>query len=266
MKKYFIFTLGAIVFLSSAPPVFAHDLLPKQVVQYLAEHPHATPEEIQTYAQTLDPATAAKFTNTKDVVETLRNQRTNLLDNSFDFLKLGVGHILSGPDHILFVLSMLLVFATITELLQLTSTFTIAHSITLLLAGSGILVLSPRITEPLIAFSIAYMAIFTVFVAKSDTPRALRNKIATVFFFGLFHGLGFAGLLREIAIPNDKFLSSLLSFNIGIEVGQLIIVFCAVPCIFFARNKSWYPKVIQVLASAISLVALFWVLQRLLTP
>ncbi len=82
----------------------------------------------------------------------------------YDFFRIGVGHILSGPDHILFVLSLLLVFISWKDILKLTGIFTIAHSITLILAGTGILVLSSRIVEPMIALSIAYVALTSVFL------------------------------------------------------------------------------------------------------
>ena len=193
----------------------------------------------------------------------LKNSKTNLFDNAADFFRLGVGHILSGMDHILFVLSMLLVFATITELLQLTSAFTVAHSITLILAGTGILVLSPRISEPLIALSIAVMALASVFLERGMFSDRIRAKLSTVFFFGLFHGLGFAGLLQEISIPDDTFMSSLLAFNVGIEVGQLVIIATALPFIFFFRNARWYPRFIKISAIVISLIAIFWFFQRI---
>lgn len=263
MRPTIFITLAVIATIGLAQPVYAHDLLPKQVVQYLNVHPSATPDEIQAYAQTLDPEIAAKFTNTQDVIRIVRNRDTNVWDNALDFLKLGVGHILSGPDHILFVLSMLLVFASVYELLKLATTFTIAHSITLLLAGAGIIVLSPRISEPLIALSIACMAIITVFFKNSRFAHEGKGKPAIVFFFGLFHGLGFAGLLRQIEIPADKFLSSLFAFNVGVEIGQLIIIGCALPLIFYFRNYSWYPRMIQVLAVIISALALVWVVQRI---
>ena len=264
MKPLFFSILAVSIFFATPTPTYAHDLLPKPVAAYLSAHPQATPEEIKAYAQTLDPAVAAKFSNAEDSIRIVRNQSTNFFDNAFDFLKLGVGHIVSGPDHILFVLSMLLVFASAIELLKLTSTFTIAHSITLLLAGSGILVLSPRITEPLIALSIACMAIITVFFKNSRFAHEGRGKLGIVFFFGLFHGLGFAGLLKEIEIPADKFLSSLFAFNVGIEIGQLIIIACALPFIFFFRRYSWYPRAVQIFAAAISAVAFIWVVQRVL--
>ena len=260
-KRFFALLFSAVL---CAPAVtFAHDLLPKQIVEYLSAYPGATPEEIRSYARTLDPEVAAKFTSREDVIRVLRNRDTSVWDNMRDFLVLGVGHILSGADHILFVLSMLLVFGSVWELLKLTTTFTVAHSITLFLAGAGIITLSPRISEPLIAFSIAFMAIATVFF-RGRLIGENRGKIATVFFFGLFHGLGFAGLLKEIAIPEDKFISSLFSFNIGIEIGQLVIISLALPLIFYCRKKVWYPKFIKLFALCISVLALYWVTVRIL--
>ncbi len=179
-------------------------------------------------------------------------------------MKLGVTHILSGPDHILFVLSFLLVFTGIRDVLKYTSTFTVAHSITLILAGSGLLVLSSRIVEPMIAFSIAAVAVTSVFFRKISYLGSTKAKLGIIFFFGLFHGLGFAGLLREIQVPPDKFLASLFSFNIGIEVGQLIIVAIALPFIYLLRHKSWYPALVKIASVIIASIALTWMVQRLL--
>ncbi len=242
---------------------FAHELLPKQIVEYLRTHPEATPEDIQTYARTLDPDIAKKFSDKESVIKMVRNQNTSVFDNTWDFIKLGVEHILSGADHILFVLSMLLVFVSIWELVKLTTTFTVAHTLTLLIAGTGIFTLSPSIAEPLIALSIVFMAIITVFFGGSGIIKNNKAKIAIVFFFGLFHGFGFAGLLQEVAVPRDKFLSSLFAFNVGIEVGQIIIIMLAVPLILFIRKKAWYPKVIKLFAVVISMLALFWMIERI---
>lgn len=242
----------------------AHVLLPKNVTQYIHDHPNATPTEIENYIQNNSPGTAKKVKSQQDVIRIV-HQKTNFFDNAFDFLKLGVNHILSGPDHILFVLSFLLVFVSLLQVLKLTGTFTVAHSVTLILAGSGLLTLSSRIVEPVIAFSIAAVAISSVFF-KSSVLGDRRAKIGIIFFFGLFHGLGFAGLLREIQIPKDKFISSLVSFNLGIEIGQLIIVAIALPFIYVFRNKSWYPRAIQVLAAVIGLVGIGWGLQRIVSP
>lgn len=263
-KKAFLITFVVFFFSFRATSAYAHDLIPRALQDFVATHPGATAQEIKAFADSQGPELAAKFASGEQIIAIIRNQETSLLDNAFDFLKLGVEHILSGADHILFVLSLLLVFVGLKDILRLTGIFTIAHSITLALSGLGLLVVSPRITEPLIAFSIAYVAITSVFFAKSKLVSGASNKAASVFFFGLFHGLGFAGLLREIQIPQDKFVSSLFSFNVGIEIGQLLIIVLALPFILWARSKSWYPRFLQVVAVLIALVALYWVVERVI--
>lgn len=265
MKKYLLITLVSLTLglsLVSARPVSAHVLLPQNVVTYIKDHPNASPQQIENFIRGNSPYLTQKIKRQQDVIKIV-HQKTSFFDNAFDFLKLGVQHILSGPDHILFVLSLLLVFAGIKNILKFTGTFTIAHSITLILAGSGLLTLSSRIVEPMIALSIAAVAITTVFLSRYKNVGDIKTKLGIIFFFGLFHGLGFAGLLREIQVPPDKFLSSLFSFNIGIEIGQLIIVSLALPFIYFARNKPWYPKVVKVAAAVIASIALFWMVQRI---
>ena len=106
MKK-FLFAFFLLIILQAPIPTFAHDLLPKQIVEYLASHPDATAEEIQAYAQTQDRAVASQFSSEEAVIRLVRNQHTNIWDNTLDFVVLGVKHILSGPDHILFVFGFL---------------------------------------------------------------------------------------------------------------------------------------------------------------
>lgn len=264
MKYVYSLVLAVLFFLPIVAPAEAHELLPKEVVEYISTHPNATPEEMRTFASTQSPEIAKKFASksTEEILAIIKNPNSKFLDNARDFLKLGVQHILSGADHILFVLSLLLVFVTAWEILRLATTFTIAHSITLVLAGTGVLVLPPKIVEPLIALSIAVMAIASVFFQKYEVMKSAIGKASIVFFFGLFHGLGFAGLLQEIAIPQDKFVSSLFAFNVGIEIGQLIIIGLALPFIFYFRKRAWYSKAIQVIAVGISLIALGWFFER----
>ncbi len=255
------------VFLGSFAEAHAHELLPREVVQFLKEHPTATPNELRAFAASSSPETAAKFADrtTDDIIELVRSQENvSFLDNAWDFIVMGVHHILSGPDHILFVLSLLLVFVSVFEIVRLATTFTIAHSLTIILAGSGLLTLSSGIVEPFIALSIAIMAIVTVFYGHWRIMSGQWGKVGLVFFFGLFHGLGFAGLLTDVAIPDDRFLSSLIAFNIGIEVGQLIIISLALLFIYWFRNRRWYGVFVKVFAIIISLLALFWVVERVL--
>jgi hypothetical protein len=240
----------------------AHDLLPKAIVEYLATHPNATPEEIQNFARTETPEFGEKLQSKEDVVRLVTARKTTFFSNLWDFIKLGIDHILSGPDHILFVLTLVLVFLSLKEILTLTGTFTLAHSITLVLAGTGLVLLPTRVVEPIIALSIACVAVTSVFL-KSTVIQSSRAKIALVFFFGLFHGLGFAGLLEEIQIPPDRFFSSLAGFNIGIELGQLIILALVLPLIYYFKDKIWYAKAIKVPAVAIISVSLFWFIERI---
>ncbi len=268
MKRFYLalltctlITLGGVLY--SPPQVYAHVLLPQNVVNYIKEHPNASPQEIENYIRGNSPYLSKKIRNQQDVIKIV-HQKTSFFNNAFDFMKLGINHILSGPDHILFVLSFLLVFIGLKAVLKYTGTFTVAHSITLILAGSGLLTLSSRIVEPMIAFSIGAVAITSVFLRKFSLVGSPSAKLGIIFFFGLFHGLGFAGLLREIQVPPDKFLSSLFSFNIGIEVGQLIIVVIALPFIYLLRNKSWYPTLIKIASIVIASIALVWMIQRIL--
>jgi hypothetical protein len=224
---------------------YAHELLPKALIEYMEQHPDADQR-----ARIIDAA---------------RNpQQATLLDVAWDFFRLGFQHILEGIDHVLFVLSLLLVFRSLKETLKLITFFTVAHSITLLLAGAEILTLPSTIVEPLIAFSIAYVALTSVFLGKRYPFFARRGgKGLSVFLFGLFHGLGFAGLLQDLAIPREHFLNALISFNVGVEAGQMLILAIALPFIVIFRTSRWYPTVIRVLAVLISIVAIYWVFERI---
>lgn len=257
MKKLFLALALVLVFGQS---VYAHELLPAEVQRYIQEHPQATQQEIQAFIASFNqPVPASLGTLTPSVV-----QEKGFLENSWDFVRLGFEHILTGPDHILFVLALLLAWVSIREILKLTGTFTIAHSITFILAGSGFFVLSARIVEPLIALSISYVALVSVFVNKEKLPAFMRHKIPAVFFFGLFHGLGFAGLLSDLSIPVDRFLSSLIAFNVGIEIGQVFVIALAVPFVLGFKNKSWYADAERAFACIIAIIGLFWFVQRII--
>src|SRR5262249_14305703 len=136
------------------------------------------------------------------------------------YLKLGFTHILPhGLDHMLFVLGIYLLSRRARSVLWQVSAFTVAHSITLGLSMYGVVSVSPRIVEPLIALSIAYVAIENIFLSELKPWR-----VALVFAFGLLHGLGFAGALKELGLPRSEFVSALLTFNAGVEAGQLAVI------------------------------------------
>lgn len=269
LKKIILFPLISLIFciaglLVPAVGVSGHELIPQAVQDFLAKNPNATSEEIERFVKVDTPVFASKFKNIDDLMEIVRNQESSWLDNAYDFIKIGVKHILEGADHILFVLSLLLVVVSLREMVRITSAFTVAHSITLVLAGSGVLVVSSRVVEPLIALSIAFVAFTGVFLKGTRFEMKVKQKLGTVFFFGLFHGLGFAGLLQEIGTPSDNLLSSLFSFNIGIEIGQLVIVALGLPLILLIRKTQWSVLIIKVFALIIGVIGLIWGVQRVI--
>lgn len=175
------------------------------------------------------------------------------------YLRLGAWHILpEGPDHVLFVLGLFLLSPRLRPLLIQVSAFTLAHTLTLGLAASGVLVLPPRAVEPLIALSIAWVAIENTL---TDRLRAWRP--AVVFGFGLIHGLGFAGVLGGLGLPAGERLSALLAFNAGVELGQLAVLALAFATLGPFRRAPWYRRRLVVpLSLAIASAGVVWAVQR----
>ncbi len=174
---------------------------------------------------------------------------------------LGFTHILPyGLDHILFVLGLFLLSARAKPLLVQVTAFTVAHSITLALSIYGVVSLSPAIVEPLIAASIVYVALENIVTSDLKPWRPL-----VVFGFGLLHGLGFAGVLTEIGLPRSEFVTGLIAFNVGVELGQLAVIALAFVAVgMWARARVWYRARVIVPASvAIAAVGLYWTIERL---
>jgi hydrogenase/urease accessory protein HupE len=240
---------------------FAHEVLPEVYIEFVKDNPNYTDAEFQGFMNTHPELQGDE--NFMDHINTVRNTPVSWLHNVRDFVRLGIIHILEGTDHVLFVLSLLLIYTTFKREVFLLSVFTIAHSISLIIAGSGLLTLSSRVVEPVVALSITYTAITSVFLKNTRAFGGHANKVSTVFIFGLFHGLGFAGLLQNIQVPADRFVSSLLSFNVGIELGQFVIAAAVLPFIYLFRKKVWYTYLIKVVAVGISAVGLVWGFQRI---
>lgn len=180
------------------------------------------------------------------------------------YLALGYTHILPrGLDHILFVLGLFLFGRGLRPILWQVSAFTVAHSITLGLALYGLVSLPSSVVEPLIAVSIVYVAFENLFASELRPWR-----VALVFGFGLLHGLGFAGVLQELALPRSEFLTGLVSFNIGVEAGQLTVI--AVASLLVAgwtRNPQRYRRLVVLPGSAvIALIGAYWTVMRTLAP
>jgi len=186
------------------------------------------------------------------------------------YLRLGFSHIIpNGLDHILFVLGLFLVSRRIGPLVWQVTAFTLAHAMTLGLGTFGIISLSPRIVEPLIALSIVWIAVDNILLRPDDDdddgrPRGRFNRrVAIVFLFGLLHGLGFARVLTELGLPQAERLFALATFNAGIELGQLGVIATALFAVGWFRDRPWYRGKIVVPASAgIALTGLFWTVER----
>ncbi|MGE5814207.1 MAG: HupE/UreJ family protein [Acidobacteriota bacterium] len=179
------------------------------------------------------------------------------------FLPAGVHHILIGPDHLLFLVGLLLLGGSLSRLTLVASAFTLAHSLTLSLAALGLFQPPARVIEPAIALSIVYVGIDNLVVRDG---RDVRAWIA--FGFGFVHGFGFANVLREMDLPPRALGWSLFSFNAGVEVGQLLVVLLVASAIAILRSKSEVAGRRLAFAGSLVVVAAgaFWFIERVFLP
>ena len=177
------------------------------------------------------------------------------------YLGLGFTHIVpKGLDHILFVMGIFLLGTRLTPMLAQVTTFTIAHTITLGLTMFGVLSPPARVVEPLIALSITYVAVENILTSELKPWR-----LALVFGFGLLHGMGFAGVLAELGLPRGEFASALMSFNLGVEGGQLAVIAGLFAALGWARHAPWYRRAAVVpLSLGIAAVGVYWTITRAL--
>ena len=195
----------------------------------------------------------------------------------WEYLQAGVWHILSGIDHLLFLLSLLLpavllrkhgqwepvlqIRPALISVFKVVTAFTLAHSLTLTLAALDIVRLPSRLTESVIAASIIVAALNNIF------PVVTESRARIAFAFGLLHGFGFASVLADMGLPKGARLISLLSFNLGIETGQLAVVCTVMPLIYGLRSGAFYRRGVMPWGSAaIAALALVWLVQRAIFP
>jgi len=177
------------------------------------------------------------------------------------YFKLGISHIVPfGLDHILFVAGLCLLSTKVKAILWQATAFTVAHSITLALSMKNIIIAPPAIVEPVISLSIMFVAVENILLKELKPWRIL-----IVFLFGLTHGMGFASSLNEIGLPPGKFFTSILSFNLGVELGQVAIITAVFALLIIPmRNKTWYRKnLVFPFSGAIALIAAYWTIERL---
>ena len=185
----------------------------------------------------------------------------NRIDLAHRYVRLGFAHIVpNGLDHILFVLCLLLLSTRPGVLVWQVTAFTLAHALTLTLATIGEITLPPQLIEPLIAFSITWVAIENILTKRLRVWRPL-----VVFAFGLLHGFGFAGVLSELGLPPGEQALGLLTFNVGIELGQITVLFVAFAVVGWFRHRHWYrSRIVIPISSVIALIGLVWTVDRAL--
>jgi hydrogenase/urease accessory protein HupE len=173
------------------------------------------------------------------------------------FARMGVEHILTGYDHLLFLLGLVLIGGPIRSLIAAITAFTVAHSITLGVASLGVWSPSPHLVEPCIALSIAYVGVENWFVDDA------RGRWRITFPFGLVHGFGFAGALHEIALPRPAIPAALFAFNLGVELGQAALLAALFPLVYLARKQNVWSRVgMRACTMAIALVGVVWFISR----
>jgi len=193
--------------------------------------------------------------------------KASKLDVALEYWEMGTIHILEGVDHLLFVFALLLIVVGLAPLIKAVTAFTVAHSITLALTTLGLLSLPSAPTEAVISLSIMFLAAEIIHKYRGQLSLTERYPWVVAFVFGLFHGLGFAGALAEIGIPEHEIPLSLLMFNVGVETGQLLFIMAVLTALaFFKRLPFQAPKwTLKSVPYIIGTVAAFWTIERVLS-
>ena len=177
------------------------------------------------------------------------------------YVKLGIEHIVPlGLDHILFLVALCHLGNSLKSILMQATAFTVAHSITLALSMKSMIAIPSAVVEPVIALSIAFVALENLLLRE---VRAWR--ILIVFVFGLIHGLGFASVLNEIGLPPDRFMTALVSFNLGVELGQVMVILLVFGLFVlpFKNQPGNYKKLAFASSILIAIIAMYWTVERI---
>jgi hydrogenase/urease accessory protein HupE len=187
-------------------------------------------------------------------------RKTEVKQGFFGFIRMGVEHIFTGYDHLVFLLGLLLAGSSLRRLLAVVTSFTVAHSITLALAALSVVALPSRWVESAIALSIIVVAVLNVLGKKSD------HRWMLAFGFGLLHGFGFASALSELELSSSELTAALFGFNLGVELGQATLVLLAVPLLALLRRNRFAHRVELALSLASIVLGLYWLWMRAVWP
>ena len=240
----------------------------KYIVNYAQQHPDFSYAEIAELTRD-DPMLSEIWPEAiySFLSSAFQQERSIVLESGFFFRTIVVWfiHIISGYDHILFLLTLLLCLPHPRRILLLISSFTLAHCITLALGWLSIISLSSNIVEPIILLSIIIMAVYAI-VSPIGASQRPRLEVGIVFILGLFHGLGFAWFFSEVLEMNDNIIIPLLWFNIWVELGQILIMLLALG--LFSLVYTYFPKYTVYIKNTLSwgciIAAAYWLLIRFL--
>ena len=192
----------------------------------------------------------------------IKMERAPTQDVIWYYFQMGITHIIPyGFDHILFVTSLCLLSNKISTILWQASAFTIAHSITLALCMKNIIVAPNQLVEPMISLSIVFVAIENILLNELKPWRVL-----IVFFFGLVHGMGFASALNEVGLPRNNFFTSVIAFNVGVELGQIAIILVVFGLLIrpFGKRINFKKQFVYPMSIIIALIASYWTIERVI--
>ena len=178
------------------------------------------------------------------------------------FFALGIEHILTGYDHLLFLFALMIGGGSAWSLVRIVTAFTLAHSMTLTAAALDLIVVPGRIVESAIALSIAYVAAENLFIGERGTSKRWLVALA----FGLVHGFGFSAVLKDLGLPQDGLAWSLLLFNLGVEAGQALVIVAAIPLLVSLNRASWRPRAVRVMSWGVLGIGLLLFAQRAFFP
>jgi HupE / UreJ protein len=176
----------------------------------------------------------------------------------FDFVKLGIEHILTGYDHLLFLVALLATARGVWSVVRIVTAFTLAHSVTLSVAALGVVTIPDRIIEPLIATTIVWVALENLFAAEPDRRRWIWS-----FAFGLVHGFGFASALGELGLKGAALVRGLVGFNVGVEIGQLLFVAAFLPALMWLARGRAARLAPRIASFTVAVIGTYWLIERI---
>ena len=211
---------------------------------------------VRVFVASDQPELLAVLSASSPVGQFQLREEVDLLAQVMHFVWLGVEHIFIGYDHIMFLAALIVIGSRLGPLVKIVSAFTVAHSITLILAALEIVSLPTRWVEAGIALSIAYVALENFWI------RGASHRWMLTFAFGFVHGFGFANVLRDLGLPSQGLVPSLLAFNVGVEIGQVVIVAILLPGILWAAKHGHQQRLVQVASAVILLFGVGWFVER----